>query len=212
MDKTTYIFDMDGVLIDSEPFWVKVEQQVFAQVGVELTEQMCATTTGLRCMDVVQHWYNSIGWSGRTLQQVHDDIIEGMLQCFRHEAEAMPGAKALIERLAQNPDNTVAICSGSSMVLIEALIEKMGIGACITVAHSAQDDEFGKPHPMPYLKCAQKLGKLPSECVVFEDSVNGAISGKAAGMYVVAIPDGSYSQDKFAFCDEVIERLTEFKG
>lgn len=210
MNKNTYIFDMDGVLIDSEPQWQMVEKRVFADIGIDLTDEMVASTTGLRCQDVVAQWHRRFAFTQKSQKQVQQEIINGMVDCFETNPSYKPGAKALIERLAANPDNTVAICSGSPIVLIETLVRNLGLEDKIALMHSAEDDEFGKPHPLPYLNCAKDLGKDPSDCVVFEDSAVGAISAKAAGMYVIAIPEGQYSQDKFAFCDEVIGSLLDY--
>jgi sugar-phosphatase len=210
MNKTAYIFDLDGLLIDSEPMWQKVEQQVFATVGIELTTAMCEQTTGVQIKDVVEFWYQRFPWQNRTKAQVYDDIIAGMVAGFATDLVVKPGAVELITKLAVERKATIAICSASPMVLIDAAVKQMEVGEYIKAKHSAEFDEFGKPHPLPYLKCAKAIGDEPRECVVFEDSVTGAIAGKAAGMYVVAVPDGPYSAEKFAFCDEVITSLTDF--
>lgn len=212
MKKDTYIFDMDGVLIDSEPQWQAVEQCVFAQVGVTLTDEMVKTTTGLRCADVVEHWYKRFGWQGKTPQQVQADIIAGMLDCFEHQPNFKEGAKALVEQLSQIKGSSIAICSGSAVVLIESVVRGLGLSEYIKLIHSTEQDTFGKPHPMPYLKCAKKLGKSPDQCIVFEDSSTGAISAKAAGMYTIVIPDGPYKEGQFDFADEVISSLSDFEA
>lgn len=211
MDKSTFIFDMDGVLIDSEPHWQAVEKQVFADIGITLTSQMCAQTTGLRNSEVVALWHQRFGWQQPSVEQVGRNIINEMVKCFKSNPQFKPGAKELITRLGKNPNNRLAICSSSPDVLIEALVEVMDIGEYVSLVHSAENDEFGKPHPLPYLKCAEKLGSAPGHCVVFEDSLYGALSAKAAGMFVVAVPDGPHTQDKFAFCDQVIDSLEHYR-
>ncbi len=210
-EKAAYIFDMDGLLVDSEPLWQVVEQQVFASVGVELTIEMCQRTTGLGCKDVVEYWYQRFPWQGRSKQQVNDDIIAGMVAGFERNLPLKPGALALIQQLSENSENKVAICSASPLVLIEAAVSIMGVGERLAVIHSAADDEFSKPHPLPYLKCAKRMGCEPKNCIVFEDSAPGAIAAKAAGMMVVAVPDGPHSPDKFAFCDQVLDSLADYR-
>ena len=211
MNKSGFLFDMDGLLVNSEPYWQMVEKRVFGAVGVELSDDMLKQTTGLRCMDVATKWFNQFRWQGRSIQQVHDDIIGGMAECFKSDLQVMPGAVELVRKLAAEPDNRVAICSGSPMVLIDTAIEVMGIADCIDVRHTTTEDAFGKPHPLPYLNCAERVERTPQRCVVFEDSVTGCISGKAAGMTVVAVPDGPYNPEAYTFCDQVLESLADFR-
>ena len=206
-----YLFDMDGLLINSEPQWQQVETEVFASVGIKLTDSLCHQTTGMRTHDVISHWYQRYPWHNRTKQDVCNDIIHGMSAAFEQCVNVKPGAVDLIRRLADNPNNRLAICSGSPLLLIETVAKKLQIGQYMQVLHSTEVDEFGKPHPLPYIKCAQLLGCQPADCVVFEDSGIGAISGKAAGMTVVAVPEGEYSEDKFAFCDQVLTSLADYQ-
>ncbi|MFT4929638.1 MAG: HAD superfamily hydrolase (TIGR01509 family) [Phenylobacterium sp.] len=209
MTKATYIFDMDGLLIDSEPLWQEVEKQVFATVGIQLSTAMCEQTTGLGCEEVVEYWYRRRPWDGRSKVQIHDDIIAAMVASFQRYLPLKPGAVALIKQLAKN--HTVGICSASSMVLIETAVAIMGVEQYIAVIHSATADEFSKPHPLPYLNCAKELACEVHTCIVFEDSAPGAIAAKAAGMTVVAVPEGPYSDDKFGFCDQVLTSLEDYE-
>lgn len=212
MNRNTYIFDMDGLLIDSEPYWQQVETEVFAMVGIELTLEMCQETVGLRLHDVVNHWFNKHPWDGLDRKHVHDLILEKLIALYQKSTPVKAGAIELVESLSKIPDVKIGVCSSSPLALIRAALSGVGLTSFVDVLHSAESDEYGKPHPLPYLRCAQKLQSDPSGCVVFEDSINGAIAGKAAGMYVVAIPEQLKPEIKFSFCDEVISSLREYKG
>lgn len=209
MDKY-FIFDMDGLLVDSEPYWKEVEKAVFATVSIHLTDELCQETVGLRLKDIVLHWYKKFPWQNRSIKEVENAIIDGMIASYKKEVCSKKGAVSLIEKLFETFGHKLAICSSSPLALIETVVEAMGIKDYVKLLHSAERDEFGKPHPLPYLNCAKLLDIPPSQCIVFEDSMNGAISGKAAGMYVVAVPEGRYSEQKFSFCDEVLESLEDF--
>jgi len=207
----TTIFDMDGLLIDSEPVWQLIEQQVFATVGLTLTDAMCAQTTGVRIKDVVAYWYQRYPWTGPSLLQVEQDIIAGMVNHFATHLTIKPGAVELINQFSAVPGHQLAVCSSSPMALIDAALAAMGVADKIAVKYSAEQDEFAKPHPLPYIRCAKRLGVAVQDCRVFEDSTVGAISAKAAGMYVIAVPEGAYSEDKFSFCDQVLSSLNGFR-
>jgi mannitol-1-/sugar-/sorbitol-6-/2-deoxyglucose-6-phosphatase len=210
MDKY-FIFDMDGLLVDSEPYWRQVEKQVFGLVGIDLTDKMCEETVGLRLGDIVGHWYKKYPWLNYSCDDIEQFIIDGMIACYQKDVCAKTGAVSLINRIFETTGDKTAICSSSPLILIETVAENMGIKDKIRLMHSAQNDEFGKPHPLPYLNCAKFLGISPSQAIVFEDSTTGAISAKAASMYVVAVPEGTYSPNKFSFCDQILNSLDEFK-
>lgn len=211
MTKNAYIFDMDGLLINSEPVWQKVEQQVFGSVGIDMTIEMCEQTTGIRVADVIEYWYERYPWQNKTKAQVYDDIINAMVANLKADLIIKPGAVELITKLGQLDNPKIAICSSSPLVLIETVVAVMGIGKYLKVLHSGENEEHGKPHPMSYIHTAKKLGVSVNDSVVFEDSMVGTIAGKASGAYVVAVPEGEYSEAKFAFCDEVLGSLADYK-
>jgi hypothetical protein len=113
--------------------------------------------------------------------------------------------------MARDHGLKLALCTSSDTALMNAVLESLDLVDVFEVTHSAEHDEFGKPHPMPYLKTAQKLGVEPSACVAIEDSVNGAVSARAAQMKVVAVPDPADAGDgRFGFVDLSIESLVQF--
>ncbi|MDP2641458.1 MAG: hexitol phosphatase HxpB [Candidatus Yanofskybacteria bacterium] len=204
------IFDMDGLLIDSEPFWQDTEVAVFTQLGVPLTQEMTKETMGLRVDEVVEHWFSRYPWRGLTKEETVRKIVDRIVESVKTKGEAKEGAHAAI-RLVAKQGIPVAIASSSWREIIKAVIERLGITEYISIAHSAEEEAYGKPHPAVYLTTAQKLGVLPSHCLTFEDSPNGVLSAKAARMKCVAVPDKAVRGDKqFCIADATLSSLKEF--
>jgi|SRR5579859_7379345 len=204
------IFDLDGLLINSEPHWRRAEQEVFATVGVKLTDALCHQTTGLRIADAVEYWFRRYSWKGKSREQLAEEIVARVMQLLAVHAEPLPGATQAAQLLSDRKLR-LAICSSSPLALIELAAGKLGIRPLFELVHSVEAETQGKPHPAGYLSCAMRLGVSPGQCIVFEDSVNGAVAGKAAGMRVVAVPPpDSPSLSAFDFCDRRLRDLTEF--
>ena len=186
---------MDGVLINSEPLWVKAEIKVFKSVGIDFLAVGGEKTVGLRIDEVVDFWHNEFPWSNKTKSDVVDEIMQEMISGIRREGEALPG---VYEALAffKEKNYKIGLASSSFEVLINTTLEKLKIRDYFDVILSAEKLEFGKPHPEIYIKAAKQLKIDPSTCLVIEDSLNGVIAAKAAKMNVVAIPDGTHSPDK----------------
>ncbi len=201
------IFDMDGLLIDSEPLWKRAELEVFGSVNVPLTEPMCEETMGLRIDAIVQHWFDRFPWTNKTPRLVQQELTERVAQLITDEGHALPGVESVITLLAKR-GLPLALCSSSPRRLIDAAVARLGLASQLSVLHSADYEPFGKPHPAAYLSVARLLDVAPRDCLVFEDSLTGAVSAKAARMHVVAVP--SSQPHRFAFCDAQLTSLTEF--
>lgn len=201
------IFDMDGLLIDSEPYWKMAEKKVFGSLGLNLTDTLLQQVMGFRLNEVVKYWYDYQPWPNPDLFQTEKDVLHTVKQLILDHAEAMPGVYGLLDELAQK-NVKLAIASSSSMSLIQAVVQKLDIENYFEVLWSAEYESFGKPHPGIFLSTANKLGVSPSECWVLEDSINGVIATKAARMKCLAVPDPSQLNDpRFAIADEVIPSL-----
>jgi HAD superfamily hydrolase (TIGR01509 family) len=206
------IFDLDGLLIDSEPFWRRAEIEVFARVGVHLTEQDTRQTMGLRIDDAVHHWYERRPWEGMAPVEVERAVTARVAELIEDEGAPMPGALAVID-LCRDRSIPMAVCSGSYAMVIEAALDRLGISASMSAWHSAEWEPLGKPHPGAYLSTAAKMGVDPTACLAFEDSFHGAISAKAARMRVVAVPEpAALSSPRWGFCDLVLGSLESFDG
>ena len=181
------IFDMDGVLVNSEPLWRLAERQVFAEVGLELTDSDCETTMGMRSDEVIEHWYRHSPWTGPTVSEVETRLESRMQELIRERGTAMPGVVQSI-RMIRAEGLELGLASSSSPALIETVLSKLTLADAFRVAHSAVTEELGKPHPAVFLSTARMLGIEPSECVAIEDSLAGLRSAKTAGMRVIVVP------------------------
>ncbi len=204
------IFDMDGLLVNSEPFWREAEKEVFSEVNIELTDEMCFKTVGLRIDEVVAYWYNKFPWSHISKHDVVEMILYRMKELIEQKAEAMAGVYKLLTYF-NNKNIVMAIASASPMILIDAVVNKLNIRNYFSEICSAENEQYGKPHPKIYIHTAQKLKVKPYECLVFEDSFNGIIAAKAARMKVIAVPEDVLRGElKFHAADCVLNSLDDY--
>lgn len=203
------IFDMDGLLIDSEPLWKIAEINVFGTVGIDLTSKGCEETVGLRIDQVVDLWFGRHPWDNKTTARVTEEIIEEMAHLIKQNGKPLPGAISAVEN-AKIKVGKVGLATSSHDVLIEATLEKLGLKDHFDVTHSAQHEDYGKPHPQVFLTTAQKLKVKPENCHVFEDSLNGVIAAKAARMKVTAVPEKTHNFDpRLHLADDILNSLEE---
>lgn len=204
------IFDMDGLLIDSEPIWREAEKEIFAKVGITLTDEMCFTTVGLRIDEVVNHWHSKFPWESPSQEMIKDQVIDKVIELILKKGEILPGVISTIEYF-HSKNYPLAIASASSMRIIDAVTEKLKIKKYFRVIHSAEFEEYGKPHPAVFISAAKKLNVLPQNCLVFEDSLNGVIAAKAARMKVIAVPENIHYDDRrFEIADVKLKILLDF--
>ncbi len=210
MKLAAVLFDMDGVLIDSEPFWRQAEMEVFASVGLHLSEDDCRQTTGLRIDEVVALRHGQHGWASPSCQEVSQAIVARVIQLVRTQGTALTGVRAALEA-ARASGLPMAIASSSSYALIDATLQALDLGHFFRLRHSAQDEPLGKPHPGVYLRAAEKLGVPACQCLAVEDSLNGLVAAKAARMHAVVVPDHCQPRDpRFCLADAQLETLLEF--
>lgn len=203
------IFDMDGLLIDSEPLWQESEIVVFGKVGLRLDHQMCLETMGMRVDAVVDYWYARHPWESVSRKEIEDGIIDEVVERIIRQATPMEGVDSVIN-FVQSKRVRVALASSSSSRIIGAVLDKFDLREKFEVIHSAEEEEHGKPHPGVYLTTAHKLGVKPIECLAIEDSLNGVKAAKAAGMLCIAVPDATTRGDaRFALADVVLSSLSE---
>jgi sugar-phosphatase len=201
------IFDMDGVLIDSEPLWRKAMIKGFTEAGIAFTDEDCRKTTGMRFKEVVNHWFSYHSVSSFSPETIHDNVITYLIDMISEEGKAMPGA---LEGLSffKKQNYRIGLATSSNTRLVNAILQKLDTHSYFSTVTSAEFLRYGKPHPEVFLKCAQDLEVTPENCLVIEDSVNGVISAKAAQMKVVAIPDHEHKNDpRFAIADHRLNSL-----
>lgn len=180
------IFDMDGVIIDSEPLWKKAEIAVFGKYGYQFTFAMCEETKGMRVDEVTEYWKTKLSASFNPTD-VKNDIVKNIISLILKEGKPMPGLKELLDHL-KTQNYKLAIASSSTMEIIDAVVKSLNISSYFEVIHSAEFEEFGKPHPQVFITTSKKLAIKPSECCVIEDSFYGIIAAVSAKMKVIALP------------------------
>lgn len=201
------IYDMDGLMIDSEPFWRQAEMKVFATVGLNLTEQDCIETTGFRFDEVVEHWWHRQPWTGKTRQQIHDDVLDEMENAITHHAHGMTGLLQSLD-FFKAKGVKMAVASSSAMRLIKATVKKLKIESYFDILVSAEHETYGKPHPAVFLRTAEMLQVRPERCLVLEDSFNGLLAAKSAKMKCILVPDPSnFNNEKFVIADWKLQTL-----
>lgn len=204
------IFDMDGLLIDSEPLWQEAEINVFRSVGVPLTRELCRETVGVRLDEVVRYWYEKFPWHTESVEVVEARILEEVSRLIVNRGKPMPGVRETIDLLSA-AKYELAVASSSPLRLIRTALETFGLIENFSVLHSAEAEAKGKPHPAVYRSAMSRLGVDPSNCIAFEDSAIGVRAAKSAGAWVIAVPESAdISSPVFADADVVLSSLTHF--
>ncbi len=204
------IFDMDGLLVDSEPIWQEVAIDIFATVGVPLTPEICQESTGLGTEAFVKHIYARFPWEHKSEEQIGDEILALAHVRIGADAREMPGATELV-RYFYEQNIPLAVASASPMNIIEIVLERLDLRRYFTLWHSALLEARSKPLPDVYLGAAQRLGVDPAACLAFEDSGNGMKSALAAGMLTVTVPAPyEYNDSKFDMATLKIPSLRDF--
>lgn len=202
------IFDLDGLLIDSEPVWRRVQVEVFAEVGLAITEEDALATTGVRVDEVVAHWFLARPWTGATPDEVTGRIVERMVQAIRTEVPVLPGVAHAVAA-ASSLGVPLALASSSPLVIIDAGLDRLGCRSAFAAVQSAEHLPKGKPDPEVYVRTAEQLGVDSATCVAVEDSPNGVRAAKAAGMRCVAVPAVDHRDEVAALADIVLGSLAE---
>ena len=203
------IFDMDGVLIDSEPLWRVAMIKGFNDIGVEFTDEDCRKTTGMRFKEVVQHWFNHHNITHSTPIHLNDTVINNLIELIHRDGKAMKGVIEVLDFL-RTKKFPIGLATSSNHILIEAVLTKTQTALYFNEVVSAEFLQHGKPHPEVFLKCAENLKIAPENCLVIEDSVNGVLAGKAAGMTVIAVPDEEHKNDpRFEVADFRLNNLSD---
>lgn len=200
---------MDGLLIDSEPLWVRAEIEIFGEVGLVLGEEDCAKTKGLRTDDVIAYWFSRHPWETRSPADVESRLIQRVAALVREEGRPLPGVAHAMS-LARQDSRRVALASSSPLVIIHAALERLGLEGSFDVVQSAQSLPLGKPHPGIFLRTADLLAVPAVDCVVLEDSLTGVIAAKAARMTCVAVPfDHPVHDARFVLADATLGSLEQ---
>ena len=206
------IFDMDGLLIDSEPLWQESEKIVFHKVGIQLSDSQVTQTTGLRVDEVVSYWFSRFPWDENSISQweVERDIIETVKKLIQEKWKAKKWVFEILEFCSQK-NIPLAIASSSALSIIETVVDWLDIQKYFSVLYSAEHEKYGKPHPGVYISACEKLGVRPVDCIAFEDSLNGVLAAKSAKIRCIAVPEEINKHNpKFAIADMKLDSLLDF--
>jgi HAD superfamily hydrolase (TIGR01509 family) len=186
------LFDLDGVLIDTEPIWERVRRTFAQEHGGRWTAELQTQMMGVRTAD----WSTALSNITRgkiTPEAAAREVIEKLAALYRQNLPVIDGAVETVRALA--PRFRLGLASGSPPELIALTLQLMELTECVDVAMSADEVQHGKPMPDPYVELARRLRLDPAVCVAVEDSANGIRSAAAAGAHVVAIPRGEHHPD-----------------
>jgi beta-phosphoglucomutase-like phosphatase (HAD superfamily) len=198
------LFDLDGLLVDSEPLWRRSEVELFATVGLHLTDAECEETTGLRIDEVVKLRHRQRPWASPSVDAITAHIVDRMVALLATESVAKAGVHHAID-LCANRGLRLLVVSSSPTRLIEAALERLGVRGRFEGVVSAEHEPYGKPHPGVFLRAAEGIDVSPLDCLVLEDSLNGVIAAKAARMTCIAVPERA--DPRFALADLVLPSL-----
>lgn len=205
------IFDMDGVLIDSEPLWYEAANEAFMPYCIHLEPEEYALSIGLRTKEFVDFWLKKYDIDPQKAISIEKEINALVINKIAQKGTAMPGVISTLEQL-KHRDFTIGLATSSPSSLIDVVVDKLNIRSYFSAFASAENLPFGKPHPQVYLNCADSLEQSPSRCICFEDSFNGLISAKSARMYCIAIPAPEFRhQARFQAADMILNSLEEFE-
>ena len=187
MNLTTVIFDMDGLLIDSEPLWNEAVCDVFKNYDIYLDKKQLSYTTGLRTKEFIEWWFTYFKIDLKEVANAETKIIALVTDKIINYGRAQAGLSHILNFFITRKFK-IGLASSSPEPLINTVIDYLGIRSPFQAISSAAELKYGKPHPEVYLECASKLDSSPRECLAFEDSFNGMIAVKAAKMKCVVVP------------------------
>jgi HAD superfamily hydrolase (TIGR01509 family) len=202
------VFDLDGVLLDSEQLWDEVRESLARERGGRWHEGAQADMMGMSSREWSVYMHERIGLP-EPPEEISAEVVRRMLERYTRELPLIPGAVEAVERIAARWP--LGLASSSNRGLIDAALEAAGLARYFRVTVSSEEVERGKPAPDVYLEAARRLDATPERCTAIEDSQNGIRSGKAAGMRVIAIPNPRFPppEDVLADADVVLDGIEE---
>jgi HAD superfamily hydrolase (TIGR01509 family) len=202
------VFDLDGVLIQSEELWDAVRERYVRERGGRYDSEVQRAMMGMSAPEWSRFLHEDAGVSEEP-EDINRDVVERMLEAYRHELPLLPGAVDAVRRTADV--FPLGLASSSNRVVFEEVLRLAGIADCFEATVSSEEVERGKPAPDVYLEAAHRLGVEPDRCAAVEDSHAGLRSAHDAGMRVIAIPNASYPPDDEALelADVTLESLDQ---
>jgi HAD superfamily hydrolase (TIGR01509 family) len=200
------VFDLDGVLVDSEQVWDAARRDVVAQHGGTWRDSATHDMLGMSSPEWSRYVVDELRVP-LAPEQVNAMVVDAMLVLYREQLPLLPGAREAVRRLAG--EFAIGLASSSNREVIDLVLDEMGVSRCFAASVSSEEVGRGKPAPDVYLEAARRLGVPPDGCTAIEDSANGLRSAHAAGMRVIAIPNPHFppAADALALADAELPDL-----
>jgi HAD superfamily hydrolase (TIGR01509 family) len=202
------VFDLDGVLVDSEHVWDAARKELAAGEGRPWPEQASRDMMGMSSLEWSRYMHEVVGLP-EPPEEISAKVVLRLEEIYRRELPLIDGAVEAVERLAERWP--LGLASSSNRELIDLVLELSGLARHFLATVSSEEVPRGKPAPDVYLEAARRLGVSPARCAAVEDSENGIRSAKSAGMRVLAIPNPRYppAEDALALADDVLTSIEE---
>ena len=202
------VFDLDGVLVDSEHVWDEARRQLARERGGRWHDRASRDMMGMSSLEWSRYMHDVIGLEDAP-EDISAEVVRRLEEIYRRDLPLFEGAAAAVERVAARWP--LGLASSSNRELIDLVLDLSSLGRLFAATVSSEEVAHGKPAPDVYLEAARRLGVDPDRCAAIEDSENGIRSAKAAGMRVLAIPNPRYppAEDALAQADEVLGSLNE---
>src|SRR5262249_24029827 len=202
------VFDLDGVLLDSEQVWDEVREELTRERGGRWTENAQREMMGMSSPEWSRYMHDQLGVP-EPPDAISAEVVRRLEEMYRQELPLLGGAREAVERLAARWP--LGLASSSNRELIDLVLEGSDLGRYFSVTVSSEEGAHGKPAPDVYLEAARRLSVAPKRCAAVEDSRNGIRSANAAGMRVIAIPNPHFPPDagSLALADVTLGSLDE---
>lgn len=203
------IFDMDGVLIDSEPFWANAEKAVFTSLGARVTAESAERTRFMGTREVTEFWYCQNPWKGPSLVEVEAQVVSLVAEFVAQYGKPKCGLVECLQMIS-NKGLKIGLASNSPKSLIMATLRNLRIDGFFQAVASSEEVDEVKPSPEVFLLAADRLGVNPNDCLVVEDSSRGVLAGRNAGMATVLLSSSQTSNDAASvFADYCVTELRD---
>jgi HAD superfamily hydrolase (TIGR01509 family) len=186
------VFDLDGVIVDSEHVWDEARRQLAREHGAPWPERASRDMMGMSSPEWSAYMRDVVGISAEP-EEISAEVVRRLEATYREQLPLVPGAAEAVERIAARWP--LGLASSSNRELIDLALELSGLARCFRATVSSEEVARGKPAPDVYLEAARRLSVDPAACAAVEDSENGILSAKAAGMRVIAVPNPVYPPD-----------------
>jgi HAD superfamily hydrolase (TIGR01509 family) len=208
---TAIMFDLDGVIVDTEQVWDEVREELVADWGGRYSRDAQQAMMGMSSGEWSRFMHDRLGLE-QSPREINDEVVRRMLERYRRALPLIEGAVDVVRDLSRS--FPLAVASSSNRSLIDTVLETAGIADCFSATVSSEEVERGKPSPDVYLEAARRLVVVPQDCVAVEDSANGIRAAAAAGMRVIAFPNLHFppGSDALDLAAEVIGSLADLPG